>query len=98
MQHRQLSSETTHYETDSTVTRRRHRADNHHAPENSGTTGRVGWTNLSDHSAPPEAAAAADELPMSAATPEVGGLAIPAELPDSEVPLFGATTSVIRLL
>jgi len=67
-------------------------------PENSGTTGCVGWTNLSDHSAPPEAAAAADELPMSAATPEVGGLAIPAELPDSEVPLFGATTSVIRLL
>ena len=66
--------------------------------ESSGTTSRVGWTDLSDHSAPPEATAAADELPTSAANSEVGGFTIPTELPDPEVTLFRDTTSVIRLL
>lgn len=64
----------------------------------SSTTSRVAWTDLSDRSTPPKATATVDEVPASAATSEVAGLAIPAELPDPEVTLFRDTTSVIRLL
>ena len=66
--------------------------------KSAGTTSRVGWTGLSNHNAPPEATAVADELPSSTANSEAGGLAIPAELPNPEVTLFRDTTSVIRLL
>jgi len=66
--------------------------------ESSATTSRVGWTDLSDRNAPPEGPAAVDELPASAADSAVGGLTMPAELPDPEVTLFRDTTSVIRFL